>query len=109
MKEERELSQFIDAFDLFDCIERITKHKHIGNLKGLRKVIDNRIEQLENSSNGSKDVKRGGFDKMAYVIRTARKDFTSTFGVEVKKGQRYLDKGFGSISLIDDVKEKDVK
>ena len=41
---ERELSQFVDAFDLFNCIDRIVKHKHIYNLKGLRKVIDNRIK-----------------------------------------------------------------
>jgi len=44
---ERELSQFVDAFDLFNCIDRIVKHKHIDNLKGLRKVIDNRIKELE--------------------------------------------------------------
>ena len=44
---------------------------------------------------------------MAYIIRTAKRDFTSSFGVKVKKGQKYVDKGFGSIVVLNlGLKEK---
>lgn len=39
-------------------------------------------------------------------IRTARKDRES-FGVKVKKGQRYVDKGFGQIEPIEEKKSND--